>query len=316
MSHHKLSQKIKNLALELGFSKIGITPAAYHSQDDEYLQTWIDKGRHATMDWVVRRKDERANIFEYYPQAKSVIVVGLNYYTGLSPKEDGIARFSNYAWGDDYHDLLKKKLYHLLGQLKSIDENLDGIACVDTSPVTEKAWAQRAGLGWIGKHTNLLTRDYSSWLFLGVLIINQELDYDKPYEDDMCGSCTACIDDCPTDALVDAYQLDANKCISYLTIEHRGDIPEEFHDKLNNWIYGCDICQEVCPWSQKYSQVTKDPAFRPRSNINERSFEDWEKLTEEDFRVLFKKSAVKRTKYTGLKRNITLLDKSTSKSSN
>ncbi|MBT7378201.1 MAG: tRNA epoxyqueuosine(34) reductase QueG [Candidatus Marinimicrobia bacterium] len=309
MSHHKLSQKIKNSALELGFSKIGITPAAYHSQDDEYLQTWIDKGRHATMDWVVRRKDERANIFEYYPQAKSVIVVGLNYYTGLSPKEDGIARFSNYAWGDDYHDLLKKKLYHLLGQLKSIDENLDGIACVDTSPVTEKAWAQRAGLGWIGKHTNLLTRDYSSWLFLGVLILNQELEYDKPYQDDMCGSCTACLDECPTDALVDAYQLDANKCISYLTIEHRGDIPEEFHDKLNNWIYGCDICQEVCPWSQKYSQVTKDPAFRPRSNINERSFEDWEKLTEEDFRVLFKKSAVKRTKYTGLKRNISLVDK-------
>ena len=316
MSPVELSPKIKKIALELGFSKIGITPAKYHSQDDEYLQSWIDKGRHATMDWVVRRKDERANIFKYYPQAKSVIVVGLNYYTGLSPKEDGIARFSNYAWGDDYHDLIKKKLYQLLGQLKSIDESLDGIACVDTSPVTEKAWAQRAGLGWIGKHTNLLTRDYSSWLFLGVLIVNQELNYDKPYVDDMCGSCTACIDECPTDALVDAYQLDANKCISYLTIEHRGDIPVEFHDKLNNWIYGCDICQEVCPWSQKFSQVTKDPAFQPRSNINKRSIDEWKKLTEEDFRVLFKKSAVKRTKYSGLKRNITLLDKNTSKSSN
>jgi len=316
VSHRKLSQKIKNLSLELGFSKIGITPAAYHSQDDEYLQSWIDKGRHATMDWVARRKDERANIFKYYPQAKSVIVVGLNYYTGLSPKEDGIARFSNYAWGDDYHDLIKKKLYQLLGQLKSIDKSLDGIACVDTSPVTEKAWAQRAGLGWIGKHTNLLTRDYSSWLFLGVLIINQELEYDNPYQDDMCGSCTACIDECPTDALVDAYQLDANKCISYLTIEHRGDIPEEFHDKLNNWIYGCDICQEVCPWSQKFSQVTDEVAFQPRSNINERSIVKWSRLTEDDFRILFKKSAVKRTKYLGLKRNITLLDKSTSKRSN
>ena len=316
MSPLELSQKIKNITLELGFSKIGITPAQYHPQDDEYIQAWIDKGRHATMDWVVRRKDERANIFEYYPQAKSVIVVGLNYYTGLSPEEDGIARFSNYAWGDDYHDLLKKKLYHLLGQLKLIDKNLDGIACVDTSPVTEKAWAQRAGLGWIGKHTNLLTRDYSSWLFLGVLILNQELEYDKPYQDDLCGSCTACLDECPTDALVDAYQLDANKCISYLTIEHRGDIPVEFHDKLNNWIYGCDICQEVCPWSQKFSQVTKDPAFQPRSNINKRSIDEWKKLTEEDFRVLFKKSAVKRTKYSGLKRDITLLDKSTSKSSN
>ena len=304
MSHSKLSQKIKNLAHELGFSKIGITPAQYYPQDDEYLQTWIDKGRHATMDWVVRRKDERADIFKYYPQAKSVIVVGINYYTGLSPKEDGIARFSNYAWGDDYHDLIKKKLYQLLGQLKSIDENLDGIACVDTSPITEKAWAQRAGLGWIGKHTNLLTRDYSSWLFLGVLIVNQELNYDKPYVDDMCGSCTACIDECPTDALVDAYQLDANKCISYLTIEHRGDIPEEFQGKLNNWIYGCDICQEVCPWSQKFSQVTNEPAFQPRSKINERSFADWKSLTEEEFRILFKKSAVKRTKFVGFSRNI------------
>tara|TARA_B110000196_G_C21083268_1_gene633615 strand:- start:350 stop:1300 length:951 start_codon:yes stop_codon:yes gene_type:complete len=316
VSQLKLSQKIKNLALELGFSKIGITPAGYHPQDDKYLQSWIDKGRHATMDWLVRRKDERANIFKYYPHGKSVIVVGLNYYTGLSPKEDGIARFSNYAWGDDYHDLIKKKLYQLLGQLKGIDESLDGIACVDTSPVTEKAWAQRAGLGWIGKHTNLLTRDYSSWLFLGVLIINKELDSDKPYDDDMCGSCTACIDECPTDALVDAYQLDANKCISYLTIEHRGDIPEEFQGKLNNWIYGCDICQEVCPWSQKFSQVTDEVGFHPRSNINERSFDEWKKLTQEDFRILFKKSAVKRTKFSGLKRNILLLDKSTSKRSN
>ena len=304
MSPTELSQRIKKTALDLGFSKIGITPAAHYPQDDEHLQAWINKGRHATMDWVARRKDERANIFKYYPQAKAVIVVGINYFTGLSPKKEGIARFSNYAWGDDYHDLLKKRLYQLLGELKYIDDNLDGIACVDTSPVTEKAWAQRAGLGWIGKHTNLLTRDYSSWLFLGVLIINQELDYDRPYLEDMCGSCTACIDECPTDALVDAYQLDANKCISYLTIEHRGKIPAEYENQLNGWIYGCDICQEVCPWSQKFSQVTDEVAFQPRSNINERSFAEWKKLTEEDFRTLFKKSAVKRTKYEGLTRNI------------
>lgn len=307
MSPAELTEKIKNITLELGFSKIGITPAEYYPQDNEYLQTWIDKGRQATMDWVVRRKDERANIFEYYPRAKSIIVVGLNYYTGLSPKKDGIARFSNYAWGDDYHDIIKNKLYQLLGQLKSLDKNLDGIACVDTSPITEKAWAQRAGLGWIGKHTNLLTRDYSSWLFLGVLILDQELEYNKPYLDDMCGSCMACIDECPTNALVEPYQLDANKCISYLTIEHRGDIPIEFHDKLNNWIYGCDICQEVCPWSQKFSQITDNPSFQPRSDIKERSIEEWNKLSEDEFRILFKKSAVKRTKYKGLKRNISLV---------
>ena len=260
------------------------------------------------MSWMERRKDERANIFKYYPKAKSIIVVGINYYTGLSPKEDGIARFSNYAWGDDYHDVLKKKLYHLLGHIKSIDEKIEGIACVDTSPVTEKAWAQRAGLGWIGKHTNLLTRDYSSWLLLGVLILDTELMFDNPYEDDMCGSCTACIDDCPTGALVEPYQLDANKCISYLTIEHRGDIPLEFHDKLNNWIYGCDICQEVCPWSNKFSQITDFDSFQPRSDINKRKISDWKKMTKAEFQVLFKKSAVKRTKYLGLKRNIDLLD--------
>ena len=311
MSPLELSQKIKSIALELGFSKTGITAAQYHPQDDEHLQSWINKGRHATMDWVIRRKDERADIFKYYPQAKSVVVVGLNYYTGLSPKKEGIARFSNYAWGDDYHDLLKKRLYQLLSKLKSIDSNLNGIACVDTSPVTEKAWAQRAGLGWIGKHTNLLTRDYSSWLFLGVLILNKELVYDSPFEEDMCGSCTACIDDCPTGALVDAYQLDANKCISYLTIEHRGDISKKYEDQLNGWIYGCDICQEVCPWSQKFSQVTEEKAFQPRSNINTRSIQEWEELTEDEFKKLFKKSAVKRTKYVGLKRNIKLVSKST-----
>ena len=204
--------------------------------------------------------------------------------------------------------LLKSKLYKLLKDIKNIDDKLDGIACVDTSPVTEKAWAERAGLGWIGKHTNLLTRDYSSWLFLGVLILNSELDYDNPYMEDMCGSCTACLDACPTNALVGAYNLDANKCISYLTIEHRGEIPESFKNKLNNWIYGCDICQEVCPWSEKFSQITDEPLFQPRSNINERTIEEWRKLSENEFRILFKKSAVKRTKYSGLKRNIDLLD--------
>ena len=304
-----LSEKIKDTALELGFSKVGITKANFYPEDQEYLNIWINKGRHATMDWIVRRKSERANIFSYYPEAKSIVVVGLNYYTGVSPKEDGIARFSNYAWGDDYHDLLKKKLYYLLGQLKLLNEDLDGLACVDTSPITEKAWAQRAGLGWIGKHTNLLTRDYSSWLFLGVLVLNQELVYDEPYNYDMCGSCTACIDECPTNALVEPYQLDASKCISYLTIEHRGEIPKEFHQKLNNWIYGCDICQEVCPWSKKFSKISDNPSFQPRLNIDKRSINEWSDLTEDEFRTIFRKSAVKRTKYLGLKRNISLVKK-------
>ena len=307
MSSKELSKEIKYKAIELGFSKVGITDAKFYKEDQIYLDRWIKKQRHASMDWIVTRKSERANIFNYYPEAKSVIVVGINYYTGLSPIENNIARFSNYAWGDDYHDLVKKKLYYLLGHLKSLDKNLNGLVCVDTAPITEKAWAQRAGLGWIGKHTNLLTRDFSSWLLLGVLVINKELVFDEPYSYDMCGSCTACIDECPTDALIEPYQLDANKCISYLTIEHRGEIPSKFHGKLNNWIYGCDICQEVCPWSKTFSQITENPLFQPRSNINKRTIDDWIELTEDEFRILFKKSAVKRTKYDGLMRNIKLV---------
>jgi epoxyqueuosine reductase len=308
MSKTELTQLIKDNAEKLGFQKVGITPAQTYPEDKAHLDNWISNNHHATMEWVVRRKEERSNIFEYYPQAKSLIVVGINYFTGLSPKDNNIARFSNYAWGDDYHLIIKSKLYELLKNIKNTDDKLDGIACVDTSPVTEKAWAQRAGLGWIGKHTNLLTRDYSSWLFLGVLILNSELNYDDPYMEDMCGSCTACLDACPTNALVNAYTLDANKCISYLTIEHRGEIPEAFKDKLNNWIYGCDICQEVCPWSEKFSQITDAPFFQPRSNINKRTIEEWTKLSEEGFRNLFKKSAVKRTKYAGLKRNIDFIN--------
>ncbi len=308
MSKTELTQLIKDNAKKLGFQKIGITPAKIYPEDKEHLDNWISNKHHANMEWVARRKEERNNIFEYYPEAKSLIVVGINYFTGLSPKDSNIARFSNYAWGDDYHLIIKSKLYELLKYIKKIDEEIDGIACVDTSPVTEKAWAQRAGLGWIGKHTNLLTRDYSSWLFLGVLILNSELEFDNPFAEDMCGSCTACLDACPTNALVDAYKLDANKCISYLTIEHRGEIPEAFKDKLNNWIYGCDICQEVCPWSEKFSQITDETFFQPRSNINERTIDEWTKLSEEDFRSLFKKSAVKRTKYVGLKRNIDIVN--------
>jgi len=187
---------------------------------------------------------------------------------------------------------------------------------VDTSPIMEKDWAQKAGLGWIGKHTNLITRDYGSWIFLGELLLDVELEYDNPFDDDLCGTCTACLDACPTDAFPEPYVLDSNKCISYLTIEHRGDLPTELEDKLSGWIYGCDICQEVCPWNQKFSQVTDEVTFQPRSDINERSLADWKKLTEEDFRVLFKKSAVKRTKYSGLKRNISLLERNNSKNPN
>ena len=189
-----------------------------------------------------------------------------------------------------------------MGWVKETHQDVTGVVCTDTSPVMDKVWAQRAGLGWLGKHTNLITRDHGSWLFLGELILDIELDYDAAFNDDLCGSCTACIDACPTQAL-DEYQIDAGKCISYLTIEHRGKLPENQND-LQGWIYGCDICQEVCPWNEKFSETSVLPEFQPRQEILNWTNEDWQNLDEEQFRKLFKGSAVKRTKYVGLKRNI------------
>ena len=180
--------------------------------------------------------------------------------------------------------------------------DLNGIVCVDTSPVMDKVWAQRAGLGWQGKHTNLITKDFGSWLFLGELLVDVELDYDELFSEDLCGSCTSCIDACPTQALGE-YEIYAEKCISYLTIEHRGDFPDN-HSELHNWIYGCDICQEVCPWNEKFSQVTTQNYFYPKKEILHWTNEDWERIDEEGFSKLFKGSAVKRTKYSGLSRNI------------
>ena len=297
----KLSIFIKESANTLGFEKVGIASAVSLDTPAERLDEWLHQGRHATMNWMAVRAEERKNILNYFPEAKSVISVGMNYFHGIA---DGEMKISNYAWGDDYHDLLKKRLYQLLKLVKERLPDVKGVVCVDTSPVMEKVWAQRAGLGWIGKHTNLISRDYGSWLFLGELILDCELDYDDPFEEDLCGSCTACLDACPTDAIVEDYLLDSRRCISYLTIEHRGDLPEEFDGQLEERIYGCDICQEVCPWNLKFSQKSREPLFAPRSEIVKRNSEKWSRLTEEEFHRIFRKSPVKRAKFAGLKRNI------------
>ena len=298
-----LENCIKAKSHDLGFQKVGITRAVSTSEKKEKLETWLSRGHHGTMSWLAERKHERGDIFSYFPDVKSVISVGMNYYTGYGQSElNSDNKFSNYAWGEDYHDILKSRLYKLLNWLKIEIPDLNGIACVDTSPVMDKVWAQRAGLGWQGKHTNLITTDFGSWLFLGELLVNIELDYDEPFIEDLCGSCTACIDACPTQALGE-YEIYAEKCISYLTIEHKGDFPDD-NSELHNWIYGCDICQEVCPWNEKFSQVTIQNYFYPKKEILYWTNEDWEKIDEEGFRKLFKGSAVKRTKYSGLSRNI------------
>ena len=297
------SKSIKKKAEELGFQKVGIARAEKTPTEKSDLDSWLMQGNHASMTWMMNRKDERGNIHKYFPEARSVIAVGMNYYTGND--QDDLRsdyKFSNYAWGDDYHTVLKKQLYQLLNWIKENNSKVKGVVCVDTSPVMDKVWAQRGGLGWIGKHTNLISRDLGSWLFLGELILDLELDYDAPFEEDLCGTCLACIESCPTQAL-DEYKIDAGKCISYLTIEHRGELPESQSD-LHGWIYGCDVCQEVCPWNEKFAIETKTGEFQPRKEIVEFISEDWDSLDEDSFKRIFKDSAVKRTKYVGLKRNI------------
>jgi len=303
----KLSELVKNGAYELGFSKIGIAKAKFYETDEYNLNQWIDNGFHGSMDWIVKRKEEKSNILKYYPNAKSVISVAINYFSGRSSDYFNDYKISNYAWGDDYHHLIKTKLYQLLDYIKKIDSSFDGICCVDTSPISEKLWAQRAGLGWIGKHTNLITKEYGTWVFLGEIITNFELDYDNYFLTDLCGLCSACIEACPTDAIVDAYQLDATKCISYQTIENRDNIPLHLKDKINDWIYGCDICQDVCPWNNRFEEMTNEVAFHPRDFLVKNNVNFIYNLSQEKYSRLFKNSAMKRTKLKGLKRNIDFL---------
>ena len=297
------SDLIKEKAIELGFHKVGIAKAAKTKQEQERLNQWLDQKKHADMEWIENRKSERGNIFNYFSEAKTVISLGMNYYVGKEQSDlTSDFKFSNYAWGDDYHLVIKSKLFSLLEFIKNKKPNIKGLVCVDTAPIMEKVWAQRAGLGWQGKHTNLISTDFGSWLFLGEIIIDFELEPDDPFTKDLCGSCTACIDACPTHALGE-YELDSGKCISYLTIEHRGDFIEG-HDDLDGWIYGCDICQEVCPWNISFSKISEEKYFEPRADIINNTDQKWLEIDQEKFSAIFKKSAAKRTKLMGLKRNI------------
>ena len=299
----KFTEFIRSTSLNLGFDKVGFSKAESIGENGRNLKIWLEKGYHGTMKWMEKRSKERNDISNYFPGAKSVVSLAINYFHGDAKGE---MKISNYAWGDDYHEVIKNKLFQLLSETINQWPEIHGIVCVDTSPIMEKVWAQKSGIGWIGKHTNLITRELGSWVFLGELILDCELDYDSPFEEDLCGSCTACIEACPTSAIVDDYLLDANKCISYLTIEHRGNLPEEMENQLNGWIYGCDICQEVCPWNIKFGRMSDETSFALRNNISTMTTDDWENLTEDQYKLFFKNSAVKRTKFEGLKRNIRL----------
>ncbi len=298
------STDIKGQARALGFDKVGIVPAAALTEEGEELGEWLARGFHGQMSYMARNSEQRSDPRLLMPSAKSVVCVALNYYRPEQHVDSpDTGKISRYAWGDDYHDVLRDKLKALLEWIRERAPEVEGKACVDTSPMMDKAWAVRAGLGWIGKHTNLITKEYGSWVFLGELLLSIELDYDSLIEPDHCGRCTACIDACPTRAIIAPYQLDATRCISYGTIELKDEeLPEPIGSNLETWVFGCDICQDVCPWS-RFSKQTEEAAFRPRDGLVEPKLRELIEMSQEEFSTRFRKSAIKRAKLRGLQRN-------------
>ncbi|MFC1483687.1 tRNA epoxyqueuosine(34) reductase QueG [Candidatus Neomarinimicrobiota bacterium] len=295
---------IREEALRLGFQKVGFAAPNSLEKEAIHLTRWLKEGRQGTMDWLARRTEERGDPRVFYPPVKTVVSLAMNYYTIPPERSPGVPRWSNYAWGDDYHRLIKKRLRQLLASIQEAHTKVEGIVCVDTSPIMEKSWAQRAGIGWSGKHTNLITRDYGSWLFLGEILLNVKLAADLPFDRDYCGSCTACLDACPTGALTEAYEIDARRCISYLTIEYPGSFDKAQRNDLNGWIYGCDICQEVCPWNKRFAKPSPDRSFAPRDFVITYIGETWSGLKREDWDLLLRGSAARRPGYKGLLRNV------------
>jgi epoxyqueuosine reductase len=293
----------------LGFELVGFAEAKPLETEYEHLSAWLKKGFHADMHYMEKNQDKRKNVNELLPRAKSVISLGLNYYTPhLFTGNESVGKISRYAWNIDYHIIIWEKLFLLIQQLKEIDPDFEGISYIDTGPVMDKAWAVRSGLGWQGKHSNIINKDFGSWFFIANIISNIEFEYSTPIED-FCGSCTACIDACPTNAIT-PYVVDSNKCISYHTIENKGEIPASLKGKFNNWIFGCDICQDVCPWNIKFSQLSSETGFYDKENRRELPLDEVLEMTQEKFTELFRSSPVKRTKLKGLTRNAAFLKES------
>lgn len=301
------SEKVRQKAAELGIDKVGFARAESLVPDGEHFFEWLKRSYQGEMAWLEREPEKRVDPRLIFPEARSVISVAVNYYTPYEHPNDGRkGKISRYAWGDDYHDVVKGKLRALLDWISRENPDAVGKICVDTAPVMEKAWAARAGLGWLGKHSNIITKEYGSWIFLGEILLNIELEYDEPIADH-CGSCTACIEACPTDAIIEPFVVDSNKCISYATIELRSDeLPMEISGNLNGWVYGCDICQDVCPWN-RFEKPTDEMRFEPRSGETSLDLDVVESFTPETYAGRFRKSAMKRTKLSGLKRNARVL---------
>lgn len=301
MNTVKNTQVVKQEAKRLGFDFCGVSKATFLEEEAPRLEKWLNNNMQGKMDYMANHFDKRLDPRLLVDGAKSVISLLFNYYPEQKQRTDA-PKISKYAYGDDYHIVIKNKLKEFINTLEEKIGKINGRVFTDSAPVLDKAWAKKSGLGWIGKNSNLINKEQGSFFFIAELIVDLELEYDGPI-DDYCGTCTKCIDACPTDAIVAPYIVDGSKCISYLTIELKENIPSEFKGKMDNWAFGCDICQDVCPWN-RFSKTHSEPLFKNTNGLLNYSADEWHEMTEEVFNSVFKNSAVKRTKFKGLKRNL------------
>lgn len=299
---------VKAEAMRLGFNNCGIADAVYLDEDAKRLQQWLDKGYQGDMAYMERYFDLRTDPTKLVPGAKSVITLLLNYFPAQQQQAQA-PKIAKYAWGVDYHYVIREKLNQLIAYIKENISTVEGRGFVDSAPVLERSWAVHSGLGWIGKNGNLITKHSGSFFFIATLITDLDLLADAPFVTDHCGTCTRCLDECPTQAIVAPGEIDGSKCISYLTIETKEEkIPDEFKDKMEGWLFGCDICQDVCPWN-RFSKPTTETGFSPLPEVLNLSLQQWEEMSETEFKRIFKSSPISRPKYKGIQRNIAALKK-------
>lgn len=310
MNKASYTSAIRNYALQLGFDACGFARAGRLEDEERRLEEWLKQDRHGTMEWMNRNFDKRVDPTLLVPGTKTVVSLIASYHhpghnAMIGVKDEPL--IAKYAQGRDYHKVLKKKLKELFSFTNGLTGGIEGRFFTDSAPVLDKAWAVKAGLGWMGKNSNILNKNFGSWFFIAEMLIDIELEYDSPTTDH-CGTCTRCIDACPTDAIYEPYRVDATKCISYLTIEHKGDIDKKYHTDMENWIFGCDICQDVCPWNSK-AKLAQLADLHPRPRVTEKSLDHWLDMDEKQFNEVFEGSAVRRTKFSGFKRNLQVIQK-------
>ena len=307
LNKKELSLKIKAEAKRLGFFNCGISKVEYLESEEKYLSQWLDKNYHAEMDYMKNNLEKRVDPAKLVLNAKSVISLNINYFPGEIEYDENQVKISKYALGKDYHKLIKKKLKQLFSFINQLDKNLEGRYFVDSAPVLDKIWAEKSGLGWKGKHGLIIDKDFGSFFFIGEIICNIELEYDQEINS-LCGSCRRCIEACPTNAIVEEYSVDANRCISYQTIENKNLIPESIVQNIQNYIFGCDICQDVCPWNNK-SIITSIKGLGDRKDILQLSFDDYLKMPEEEFNNVFNGTAIKRAGFSKIKQTVKQITK-------